>query len=132
MQSLVEIGPAVLEKIFFFISSVLFCYFVIIYPWKRAGPFIWTNLNSIHPRMFCAKFGWNWPSGSGEKDEHVKSLRQQRQRWRQTTDRWDKNGMHKYVILQYSNINSHNRQWTPNVKFNPPDSYFGCYFYSFR
>ena len=23
--------------------------------------------------MFCAKFGWNWPSGSGE-DENLKSL----------------------------------------------------------
>ena len=25
--------------------------------------FIWTNLNPLHPRMLCAKFGWNWPSG---------------------------------------------------------------------
>ena len=30
--------------------------------------FIWTNLNPLHPRMHCAKFGWNWPSGSGEED----------------------------------------------------------------
>ena len=30
-----------------------------------------TNLNSIHPRMLCAKFGWNWPSGSGEEDIFV-------------------------------------------------------------
>ena len=37
-----------------------FCYFVIICPWKRAGPFIWINLNPLHPRMLCAKFGWNW------------------------------------------------------------------------
>ena len=22
--------------------------------------------------MLCAKFGWNWPSGSGEEDENVK------------------------------------------------------------
>ena len=29
-------------------------------------PFIWINLNLLHPRMLCAKFGWNWPSGSGE------------------------------------------------------------------
>ena len=43
------------------------CQFVVIIPpWKRAGPFIWTNLNPIHPRILCAKFGWNWPSGSGE------------------------------------------------------------------
>ena len=28
--------------------------------------FIWINLNPPHPRMLCAKFGWNWPSGFGE------------------------------------------------------------------
>ena len=40
--------------------------------------------------MLCAKFGWNWPSGSEEVDENVKSLRQRR-RWlqrRQTTDKF--------------------------------------------
>ena len=31
-------------------------------------PFIWTNLNLLHLRMHCAKFGWKWPSGSGEGD----------------------------------------------------------------
>ena len=40
-----------------------FHHFVIISPWKRAGSFIWTNLNPIHPRMLYAKFGWNWSSG---------------------------------------------------------------------
>ena len=29
--------------------------------------FIWTNLNPFHPRMLCAKIGWNWPSGFGEE-----------------------------------------------------------------
>ena len=52
----------------FLISSMYFRYFVIISPWKRARPFIWTNLNLFHLRMLCAKFGWNWPCGSGEKD----------------------------------------------------------------
>ena len=63
-----------------------FHYFVIISPWKRAGPFIWINLNPLHPRMLCAKFDWNWPSGSGEEDENVKSL--QRQRRRRTMDKF--------------------------------------------
>ena len=67
---LVEIGS--MEN--FLISSLNFRYFVIISPWKRAGPVIWTNLNPLHPRMLWAKFGWNWPSGSGEEDENVKSL----------------------------------------------------------
>ena len=51
-----------------------FHYFVIISPWKRAQPFIWTNLNPLHPRMLCAKFGWNWPSGSGEEDFLISSM----------------------------------------------------------
>ena len=29
--------------------------------------------------MSCAKFGWNWPSGSGEQDENMKSLQTDRQ-----------------------------------------------------
>ena len=29
-------------------------------------PFIWTNLNSLYQGLFCAKFDWNWPSGSEE------------------------------------------------------------------
>ena len=37
--------------------------------------------------MLCAKFGWNWPSGSGE-DENVKSLRQQGRRPRTTDKLW--------------------------------------------
>ena len=45
-----------------------FCYFVIISTLKRAGSFIWTNLNPLHPRMLCAKFGWNWPCGSWRED----------------------------------------------------------------
>ena len=32
-----------------------FCYFIIISPWKRLWPFIWTNLHPLHPRMLCAK-----------------------------------------------------------------------------
>ena len=72
VPSLVEIGPVVLEKTL--ILSMYFRYFVIISPWKRAGPFIWTNLNPLHPRMLCAKFGWNWPSGSGEEDFLISSM----------------------------------------------------------
>ena len=54
----------------FFNSVNVFSLFIslIISPWKRAGPFIWTNLNPLHPRMLCTKFGWNWPSGSWEED----------------------------------------------------------------
>ena len=43
----------------FKILPMYFCYFAIISPWKRAGSFIWTNLNPLHAKMLCAKFGWN-------------------------------------------------------------------------
>ena len=51
-----------------------FHYFVIIFLWKRAGPFIWTNLNLLHPRVFYAKIGWNWPSGIGEDNFKISSM----------------------------------------------------------
>ena len=60
--NLVEIGPVVLEKkIFNFINVFL----------KRAGLFNWTNLNPLHTGNHCAKFGWNWPSGSGEDFQNL-------------------------------------------------------------
>ena len=55
-----------------------FCIFVIISPFKRSWPFICTNLNQLHPRILPTKFGWNWPSGSGEEVENVKSLQTDR------------------------------------------------------
>ena len=46
VPSLVKIGTVVLEKL-----SVSFCNFVIISSWKRALPFMWTNLNPLYLRM---------------------------------------------------------------------------------
>ena len=66
----------------------LFLYYLLM---EKGGPFIWTNLNPLHPRMLCAKFGWNWPSGF-EEDENVRSFRRRwrRRQWRQqlTTDKF--------------------------------------------
>ena len=31
------------------------------FPLKMVCPFISTNLNFLHPRLLCSKFGWNWP-----------------------------------------------------------------------
>ena len=36
--------------------------------------FIWRNLNPLHPRMLCDKFGWNWLSGSGEEFFLISSM----------------------------------------------------------
>ena len=51
-----------------------FCYFVIISPWKGGRGFFWANLNSFHPRMLFAKFGWNRPSDSGEEEFLILSI----------------------------------------------------------
>ena len=66
----------------------VFSQFLNYLPLGRVGSFFWTNLNPLHPRMLCVKFGWNWPSGS-EEDENVKSLRQRQQQQRRlTTDKF--------------------------------------------
>ena len=56
VPSLVEIGPVVQEKKIF--KS---CQFIFIIShlsiFGRAWPFIWTNLNPLHPGILCAKFG---------------------------------------------------------------------------
>ena len=59
-----EIGPSGSREEYFKNLSMYFCYFVIISPLKKAELFIWTNFNPLHPRMHCAKFGWNRPSAS--------------------------------------------------------------------
>ena len=58
----------------FCISSMYFRFFIIISPLKRRGPFIWIHLTIFHPRMHCAKFGWNWLSGSWEVHQKLFSL----------------------------------------------------------
>ena len=60
------------------ILSMYLHYFEIISPWKRVWYFIWTNLNSLHPRMLRARFGWNLSKGSGKEVENVKSLQTDR------------------------------------------------------
>ena len=43
-------------------SIMYFYYVAIISTFRRACPFIWEKkLESLHPRMLCAKFGWKWP-----------------------------------------------------------------------
>ena len=61
------------------------------FPLEKGGALHLINLDSLNPRMICAKFGWNWSSGSGEEDENVKSLQQRRrrrQRRRKTHKLW--------------------------------------------
>ena len=67
MPSLLEIGPVVLEKKIFNVFLLFRNYL----PFEKSLVFIWTNLNSLHLnslhlRMFWAKFALNLHSGSGE------------------------------------------------------------------
>ena len=95
----------------FLISSMYFHYFRIISPWKRAGPFIWTNVNPLHPGIFCAKFGWNWPSGSGEEDEIVKSLQTDRLTDRRTDKRTDGQTDSNSYILPWTSFTGGIMNW---------------------
>ena len=54
VPSLVDTGPVVLETIFKY--RAVFFYFVIISPWKRVWPIIWTNLNPLQPRWSTSVF----------------------------------------------------------------------------
>ena len=49
-------------------SWMYFHHVTIISPWKYAWAIIWTNLNSLFPRIICIKLSWNWRSGS--RGEH--------------------------------------------------------------
>ena len=67
MLSLVEIDQWFWKRKYLNFINVL-SLFPNISPWKKERPFMWTNLNSLHPRMLCAQFGWNWPKGSWEEE----------------------------------------------------------------
>ena len=121
-QVWLNFGPVVLEKkiVFNFVNVV--CLFHNYIPLERVGPFIWTNTNPLHPRMLCAKFSWNWPSGSWEdvenKKKYWKTDRQtDRQMDRQTdwqTDRRRTKGDQKktHLSFQLSWAENHRRTWT--------------------
>ena len=81
--------------------------FIVIFLWKRKWPYIWTNCDPLHPWMFCAKFGWNWPDASGEEGKNVKSLQTDRYNVDGRTDDGrqigDEKGSHELV----SHVNEH-------------------------
>ena len=53
---LVEIGAEFLDKNIFKMSSMYFCYFVFIYPWKRAELFMWTTFIPVTQECFLQSF----------------------------------------------------------------------------
>ena len=87
VPSLVKIGQMVLEKRFFLISSMYFCYLYIISPCKRGeGAFIWINLISFTLCQILLKLAqWFWRN---------------RRKCEKFTDRWTHDG--QQVIWAFS------------------------------
>ena len=64
--TLIKISPAALGAIFYSCQYIVTTS-LLSFPWKRAWPAIWTNLNASYARLLWATFGWNWPNGSEEE-----------------------------------------------------------------
>ena len=75
--SVVEIGTEVLEKILNL--NIANVFLLLSHLEKKLWPFISINRDLFYQSMFCAKFGRNWPNGSGEEDKNVKILQTDRQ-----------------------------------------------------
>ena len=67
VPSFVEIDPLILEKKILKFVNVFsqFCNYL---PLEQDRALHFNKLESLHPKMICAKCGWDWPSGSGEED----------------------------------------------------------------
>ena len=83
MSSLVEIDLVFLNK-----KTFKILHFLLLSPIGKGL----TNLNPLYPRMLCAKFGRNSPSGSGAEVEIVKSLQTDRKTDGQTERHTTHNG----------------------------------------
>ena len=91
MPCLVEISTVVLEKQIFKFHKCNSAILLLSPLGRGRGP----SFEQTWIPFTQGCFGWNWPSGSGEEDENVKSLQKDRQTDRQTdgqtdgqTDRW--------------------------------------------
>ena len=74
VRSLGEIGPVVLAKIFQFPQCILSLYRHY-FRWERVWHFVWTNLNYLHPRMFCV----DRRSTTGDQKSSLFNLRSYRE-----------------------------------------------------
>ena len=73
VTSFVEIGPVVLE-IFFNLSMNYFAFSLSSPLGKEHNPSFLLIWMFIAQESLIPNFGWNWPCGSWEKDENVKTL----------------------------------------------------------
>ena len=49
---------------FYYMASLRHRNFAIISLWRKIHGLYFKKLNPLHPRIFSAKFGWNWSCGS--------------------------------------------------------------------
>ena len=68
------------------VNSFLLHVFPNYLPFGKGMVLYLNKLESPHPGILCAKFVWNWLTGSGEEDENVKSLQTDRQTNGRTDD----------------------------------------------
>ena len=68
LLSLIEIGQVVLEKKVFKFRQWVFAISLLSPFGEGCGPSNLMKLNSLHPRMLCAKFDRNWLRASREED----------------------------------------------------------------
>ena len=70
---------------------------------KGCGP-SFVQMNPLHPRMLCGKFGWNWSGGSRDDDENVKCFWQPRQ-WQRRRQRQRKDTLaHLILLLRWAKL----------------------------
>ena len=55
---------------------------------------------SLYPWIIYAKFGWNWPCGSGEEDKDMKSLQKKQTKGQQAIAIWKANVISQLMWAQ--------------------------------
>ena len=65
VPSLVMISQLSWRRILKVVDNVFSLFYYMYHlPLEKTHPFIRTYLNSLHPRIVCVKFSWNWPIDS--------------------------------------------------------------------
>ena len=78
-------------------------------PFEKGVALYFKKLNPLHPRMLCAKFGWNWHSGSWEEDENVKSLETDYRRSEKLTWAFSSGELNKTVAFFENRVRVHRK-----------------------
>ena len=100
-------------------------------PLEKGVVIYFNKLESLLPNDLCTKFGWNWPGGSREEVEIVKSL-QTEGRTDEQTDKWQTTGDRK-SSLDLSALVNLKRSWFHPELYNTSQLFsWNCLFLSIR